>query len=134
MPITVSLKIINIEGGGFIMKEKLMVVLKKWQSLCIIFCVILMIVGGYILLNYENRTTYTYEELNSLPADQLLNLFIENGLIINEELREVYTEEELQALFKSEFETLHIGVTTRSHFMYFDLSKKAKEVCEKITQ
>ena len=85
-------------------------------------------------MNYDNPTTYTYEELNSLPADQLLNLFIENGLIINEELKEVFTEEELQALFKSEFDTLHIGVTTRNHFMYFDLAEKTKEIYDKITQ
>lgn len=127
----------KFDGGGFTMKEKPMERgsgFEKWRLLCIVLCVILMIVGGYILLNYENPTTYTYEELNSLPADQLLNLFIENGLIINEELKEVFTEEELQALFKSEFDTLHMGVTTRSHFMYFDLAEKTKEVYDKITQ
>ncbi|MEG1560288.1 MAG: hypothetical protein RR398_05455 [Clostridia bacterium] len=106
---------------------------KKWL-LCIVLCIMMVIVGGCMLLNYENRKTYTYEELSSLPANQLLDLFIENGLVINEELKEAFTEEKLQDLFKLEFDTLHIGITTRSHLMYFDLAEKTKEIYDKITE
>ena len=76
---------------------------KKLKLLCATLCVISLIFGGYIFLNYENEQKYTYEELSSLPADQLLDLFIENGLVIDEQLNETFTEKELQELFYGNF-------------------------------
>ena len=77
---------------------------------------------------------YTYEELIALPGDKLLNLFIENGLEINDELKSTFTEDELQELFKTEFEALHMGISSRSASMYFDLAEKTMVVYEKITR
>lgn len=107
---------------------------RLFRSLCIVFCAMLVVIGGYLLLFRENRTTYTYEELNAMPADELLNLFLENGLIINERLKETFTEKELQDLFKSEFPNLHQGFIVRSDMMYFDLAKRTKEIYDKITK
>ena len=52
----------------------------------------------------ETRSAYTYEELSEMPAEELLDLFIQNGLVINDDLKEAYTEEELQTLFQEHFD------------------------------
>ena len=48
----------------------------------------------------ETTSAYTYEELSEMPAKELLDLFIQNGLVINDDLKSSFTEEELQTLFK----------------------------------
>ena len=35
-----------------------------------------------------------------MPAKELLDLFIQNGLVINDDLKSSFTKEELQTLFK----------------------------------
>ena len=59
----------------------------------------------------ETRSTYTYEELSEMPAGELLDLFIRNGLVINDDLKASYTEEELQVLFKGLFDMWHTGLS-----------------------
>lgn len=81
----------------------------------------------------EDEKVYTYEELISLPADELLDLFIENGLVINDRLSATFTEEELQELFKSEFELLCQGHIIREDVMYYDLAQRTKEIYQKIS-
>ena len=58
----------------------------------------------------EAEQKYTYEELSEMPAEELLDLFIQNGLVISDELKQSYTEEELQSLFKEHFALWHTGV------------------------
>ncbi len=87
----------------------------------------------YGYTSYESKKIYTYKDLSTLPSDQLLALFIENGLEINEELKAALTEAELEELFKSEFDSLYRGVSTRSDLMYFDLAEKTEEIYQKIT-
>ena len=87
---------------------------------------------GYGSTFYESNKIYTYEDLSSLPSDQLLALFIENGLEINEELKAVFTEAELEELFKSELDSLYRGVSTRSDLMYFDLAEKQRKFIKKL--
>ena len=48
----------------------------------------------------DTSDSYTYEELSEMPANELLDLFIQNGLVINDDLKSSFTEEELQTLFK----------------------------------
>lgn len=77
---------------------------------------------------------YTYEELSELPAEELLDLFIQNGLVINDDLKASFTGEELQTLFKENFHLWHTGVSAHSHTMYGDLAEQTKEIFDKITE
>ena len=79
-------------------------------------------------------TSYTYEELSEMPAEELLDLFVQNGLVINDELKSAYTEEELQALFKENFHLWHTGVSAHSHTMYCELAEQIKVIYEKIAE
>ena len=81
----------------------------------------------------EQNAAYTYEELMELPGDQLVKVFVENGLEIDDEFKEVFTEEEFQDYFKGGFDFLRKGVTLRGHTMYFDLAGKTEVIYKKIT-
>lgn len=115
-----------------------MTIMKKRQLVGVLVCIAFVAIGGYALLKEkvpeESPKKYTYEELNALPADELLNLFIENGLVINERLEENFTKEELSKLFKSQFPLLHQGTTSISDIMYNDLAERTKEVFDKIVE
>ena len=82
----------------------------------------------------ETRGAYTYEELCELPAEELLDLFIQNGLVINDRLKQSYTEEELQSLFKEHFSMWHTGVSAFNDTMYLDLAEQTKMVYESIVE
>ena len=98
---------------------------------------IIEIVDLQVSIEYDEayaRTDYTYEELSDMPAEELLDLFICNGLVINDELKESFTEEELQTLFKEHFDLWHIGVSSMSHTMYMDLAEQTKEIYDIIAE
>lgn len=80
----------------------------------------------------EAEQKYTYEELSEMPAEELLDLFIQNGLVINDDLKAAFTDEELQALFKENFHLWHTGVSAHSHTMYCDLAEQTKAIFDKI--
>ena len=82
----------------------------------------------------EGEQGYTYEELSEMPAEELLDLFIQNGLVINDDLKAAFTDEELQALFKKNFHLWHTGVSARSHTMYCDLAEQTKAIFDKMTE
>ena len=82
----------------------------------------------------ETRSTYTYEELSEMPAGELLDLFIRNGLVINDDLKASYTEEELQVLFKGLFDMWHTGLSALSSTMYIDLAEQTKVIYDKIAE
>lgn len=107
--------------------------MKRWK-LCAAACAAAVIVGGCIWLYQESQPAYTYEQLCAMPADQLLDTFVDNGLVINDRLLETFTEEELAEMFKQEFDGLRQGVIIRSDMMYWDLAKQTKEVYDRITQ
>lgn len=77
---------------------------------------------------------YNYEELSEMPAKELLDLFIQSGLVINDDLKASFTEEELQTLFKENFHLWHTGVSAHSHTMYCDLAEQTKEIFDKIAE
>lgn len=80
------------------------------------------------------KTRYTYDELFEMSAKELLDLFIQNGLVINDDLKASYTEEELQNLFKENFDLWHTGVSAHSHTTYCDLAEQTKVIYDKITE
>ena len=82
----------------------------------------------------EGEQGYTYEELSEIPAEELLDLFIQNGLVINDDLKAAFTDEELQALFNENFHLWHTGVSARSHTMYIDLAEQTKAIFDKMTE
>ena len=82
----------------------------------------------------EGEQGYTYEELSEMPAEELLDLFIQNGLVINDDLKAAFTDEELQALFHENFHLWHTGVSAHSHTMYIDLAEQTKAIFDKMTE
>ena len=78
--------------------------------------------------------TYTYEELSEMPANELLDLFIQNGLVVNDDLKASYTEEELSTLFKENFHLWHTGVSAYSYTAYIDLAEQTKVIYDKIAE
>ena len=82
----------------------------------------------------DTSGAYTYEELSEMPAKELLDLFIQNGLVINNDLKASFTEEELQTLFKEHFDMWHTGVSVMGHTMYIDLAYQTKAIYDKITE
>ena len=77
---------------------------------------------------------YTYEELSEMPANELLDLFIQNGLVVNDDLKTSHTEEELQKLFKENFDLWHTGVSAHSYTAYIDLAEQTKVIYDKIAE
>ena len=77
---------------------------------------------------------YTYEELSEMPANELLDLFIQNGLVVNDDLKASYTEEELSTLFKENFHLWHTGVSAHSYTAYIDLAEQTKVIYDKIVE
>ena len=82
----------------------------------------------------EGGQGYTYEELSEMPAEELLDLFIQNGLVINDDLKAAFTDEELQDLFHENFHLWHTGVSAHSHTMYIDLAEQTKAIFDKMTE
>ena len=80
------------------------------------------------------RDIYTYEELSEMPAEELFDVFIQNGLVISDEMNALFTEEELQNLFKENFHLWHTGESAHSHTMYIDLEEQTKIVYDKIVE
>lgn len=111
---------------------------KKYGLLMVVIAALVIIAGCSVNDDMGSTSSkssaYTHEELTALPADELLNLFIENGLDINDELKSTFTEDELQELFKAEFETLRIGISRCSDVMCFDLAEQTKVIYDEITQ
>ena len=85
-------------------------------------------------LSAETQSAYTYEELSEMPAEELLDLFIQNGLVINDDLKASFTDKELQTLFKEQFDMWHRGISVMSHTMFIDLAEQTKEIYDKITE
>ena len=66
----------------------------------------------------EAEQKYTYEELSEMPAEELLDLFIQ--------------EEELQSLFKEHFALWHSGVSSMDYTVYMDLAEQTKAIFDKL--
>ena len=89
---------------------------------------------NYTAAAKEAKGAYTYEEMCKLPADELLDLFIQNGLIISDELKKSFTEEELRSLFKDNFVLWHTGECLMDYTAYIDLAEQTKIIYESIVR
>lgn len=89
---------------------------------------------SYTVTANETKGAYTYKEMCELPAYELLDLFIQNGLIISDELKQSFTEEELQSLFKDHFVFWHTGECLMDYTMYIDLAEQTKIIYKSIVQ
>ena len=91
-------------------------------------------IDRYTVTANETKGAYTYEEMCELPADELLDLFIQNGLMISDELKQSFTEEELQSLFKDNFVFWHTGECLMDYTVYIDLAEQTKIIYESIVK
>lgn len=82
----------------------------------------------------NSKPGYTYEELSEMPAEELLDLFIQNGLAITDDVKASFTDEELPALFKENFHLWHTGVSAHSCTMYCDLAEQTKVIFDKLAE
>ena len=107
--------------------------MKRFVTLVLALICLVAMVGCGQNTDFGEKRFYTYEELDAMPADKLLELFIENGLVINDDLKASFTEEELQALLKEGFHYWHTGVCPMSWTPYMDFADQVKTVYDKIT-
>lgn len=82
---------------------------------------------------YKEEVKYPIETLNSLPAEELYNVFVQNGLDVSE-VMDIFNNEEDKFIeyFKNEFELLSTGITSRSDIRYFELAEQVKEIYDNI--
>ena len=106
---------------------------KKRRILCLALCAAFFLAAWGFLFYEAVKPEYTYAELEAMPADELTDLFVANGLEIDEEFREIMTKEEFQELFKRNLMPFSQGITTYGHVIYSTLADSAKEVYEKLT-
>lgn len=76
---------------------------------------------------------YTPEELSNMPANELLDVFLENGLEISDEL-DFIPKETLAEIFKANFESFTQGLCFLSAEPYIELAKDTQIIYEKITK
>ena len=108
--------------------------MRKYLALVLLLVCVLGLVGCGQQQEISERSAYTYEELSEMPAEELLDIFIENGLVISDELKASFTEEELQTLFKQQFPIWHTGLSVHSYTAYSDLARQTKAIYDKIAQ
>lgn len=87
------------------------------------------------IISYNKEVKYPHETLISLPADELYNIFIQNGLVISEDLLEEAfdnQEDDFIEYFKADFELLSLGISNRSDIRYFELSEQVEEIYNEI--
>lgn len=75
---------------------------------------------------------YTYEELTSMPDDELLDLFISCGLVVNDELGHL-AKDKLAHIFKQQFDSFIEGITPLNYSGYQELARSTKEIYQILT-
>lgn len=110
--------------------------MKKSVLILTIAALLVLMIGCSISPQVEAQPTepeiYTYEELSAMPADQLLDLFISNGLEIDESLVADLGFEAIQEIFKLEFQHWRRGISSLSHLPYFELAHQTAEIYARI--
>ncbi len=103
-----------------------------------VFIVVMLLAFSMIVVGCKNEANedegkkYTYEELNELPAMELYDLFLENGLEVDEDLQKSITKDQLAEVFKTEFDMFVEGHSSLSHMGYMKMAKDTKEIYQKI--
>ncbi|MFI3231471.1 MAG: hypothetical protein R3Y29_08000 [bacterium] len=85
------------------------------------------------IISYQKEVKYPVETLNSLPVNELYDIFVENGLDVSE-VMEIFNndKDEFIEYFGSEFELLSEGLTSRSDMRYFELAEQVKVIYDSI--
>lgn len=80
---------------------------------------------------------YMAEQLRELPAEALLNLFIEHGLKLDDPSIAAMKQdnpEELARVFKAEFDLFIQGTTALSHSAWNDMAKQVQKIYQELTK
>lgn len=97
---------------------------------------VVLLAGGVIyLVRGGFRKKYSHAELAAIPAEQLLDLFLDNGLKVEDEVFSMYTRAGFAKLFQKHFDVIcfkEAGLVV-SAFDHLSLSASAREVYEKLT-
>lgn len=80
----------------------------------------------------KEEKKYTDEEFSEMSAMELYDVFLENGLEVDEDLQKTLTKDQLAEMFKSEFDLLVKGVSSRGHIGYMKMAEDTKAIYEKI--
>ena len=104
------------------------------RSICIVFLLLLLCFGAYIIGSKSNDVTYTRDELNKMSAVELYNLFLENGLEVDKDLQDTVSKDKLAKLFKSEFDLFSKGISSLGDMRYMKLAESTKIIYDRITR
>lgn len=100
-----------------------------------IYAVILLLSMCMIVVGCKNEVgekKYTYEELCDMPAMELYDLFLEQGLVVDDALNHI-PKERMEEIFKREFQLLENGGSfTMSAKGWRELKQDTEAIYEKI--
>lgn len=108
---------------------------KRYRFIAALLAVVLLAGGVIYLVRGGFRKKYSHAELAAMPAEQLLGLFLDNGLKVEDEVFSMYTRAGFAKLFKNHFDVIccsPAGLVV-SAFDHLSLSASAREVYEKLT-
>lgn len=88
----------------------------------------------YTMDDVSKSESYSHNELLALPAEELYELFIHNGLVVDEELRRYMSDKQIADMLKKEFDMLITGFPQRSHSMYLRFAKEVQIVYEQMME
>lgn len=94
--------------------------------------ILLLITVLTLLLLECSKEPYSYDDLISLPPQDLLQVFLDEGLEIQTDLLQSMDPEQLAGIFKSEFYLMTQGTTSLSHVGYAEMAKDVQEIYERI--
>lgn len=76
---------------------------------------------------------YTLEQFHKMPAEALLNIFIEHGLELDDNIASL-ERSELAKVFKGEFDLFIQGTTALNHSDWNDLAKQVQKIYLELTE
>ena len=88
----------------------------------------------YELLKFAKyiKPVYTYDELVSVSSEELLDIFIHNGLIIRNDLSHL-KKEQIGEILKDQFDLMIQGTTSLSSEGYMQMAKDVKRIYDEIS-
>ena len=111
--------------------------MRKKQILLIFVILILLAAAGWYSMkktggkDFAKEKKYTYQELVEMPAEELYQLFVKQGLEIPEGF-DHWSDEDAAEFLKSHFEMLHLGICALSYTGYKEITDQVKEIYDRI--
>lgn len=81
----------------------------------------------------ERMDHYTLEQFHKMPAEALLNIFIEHGLELDDNIASL-ERSELARVFKGEFDLFIQGTTALNYSGWNDLAKQVQKIYLELTE